>query len=264
MDLFYETVQKSQHPAVMLLHGFTGTHLTFAELLGYFESGRYLLPDLPGHGRSLSLNPDDYSLLATEESLLEIAARETAGEKPLLIGYSMGGRIALRMVIDHPDAFSGLVLISSSPGLETEREREARREKDAAWVQMLREQGISFFTEKWAALSLFESQRKLPLLKQTAVETERLSQNPEGLALSLLGVGTGELPSGWADLTKVKCPVLLLTGEQDLKFKRLAARMKERLPLAEHVEIQGAGHAIQLEKPEELAKAIRRFQNKHF
>ncbi|MEN2666486.1 2-succinyl-6-hydroxy-2,4-cyclohexadiene-1-carboxylate synthase [Listeria aquatica] len=259
MNLFYEVKRFGPGPVFLMLHGFTGTHQTFDEMLEYLSFGTVILPDLPGHGKSVSKDLADYSLKETEKALLAIFEAECPDEKPVVLGYSMGGRLALALVADYPDAFSGLVLISSSPGLSSEKERRLRREKDADWVDLLRASGINCFVQNWERLALFESQRELPVSCQKKIQTERLGQDAEGLAKSLIGVGTGALPSYWDQLGEIGLPVLLLAGEKDLKFTRLANEMLEKLPNRVYHEIVGAGHALQLEAPEETARVIQRF-----
>lgn len=259
MNLFYEVKRFGPGPIFLMLHGFTGTHETFQELLQHLSYGTVILPDLPGHGKSQAADEEDYSLQETERALLAILEAECPKEKPVLLGYSMGGRLALALSVDHPDAFSGLVLMSSSPGLKTESERCKRRKQDENWVDLLRTSGIDLFVQKWERLALFDSQRELPVSSQEKIQTERLGQNPEGLAKSLLGVGTGALPSYWDNLQELTLPVLLLAGEKDLKFTRLANEMLEKLPNRVYHEIAGVGHALQLEAPEETARVIQRF-----
>ncbi|MBO1914528.1 alpha/beta fold hydrolase, partial [Microvirga sp. 3-52] len=106
------------------------------------------------------------------------------------VGYSMGGRIALSYTINHPKRVASLILESSTPGLETERERIERMNKDKILAQKICSEGILSFVEFWEGIPLFDTQKKLSTEQQQKIRTERLSQNAVGLANSLLGIGT--------------------------------------------------------------------------
>src|SRR5690606_20543359 len=140
-------------------------------------------PDLRGHGAASDVRPVDYPGIRAD--LLALApARFT------LAGYSMGGRIALRLALD-PEAagrVDRLVLVGASPGLRTAGERAARRAADEALAGEIERDGIEPFARRWAAQPLFADQP--PHVRERA-HAERLRSTPAGLAAALRGVGTG-------------------------------------------------------------------------
>ena len=89
-----------------------------------------------------------------------------------------------------------------------------------------------------------------------AVHADRLRNRPAGLARALRGLGTGALPSLWERLPEIQMPVVLVVGERDQKFRAIATEMASRLGRAEVVVVPGAGHAVHLEAPEAVARAI--------
>lgn len=183
-----------------------------------------------------------------------------AGGQPVdLVGYSLGGRLALAYAARNPGGVRRLVLESSSPGLETEEERAERRTTDEALAHSLEADGLEAFVEHWEALELFESQRALPDAVRSAHRARRLLNHPGSLAASLRGLGTGVLPSCWGSLPKLGVPVLILVGALDRKFAAIGARMAGLLPDARLVEIPGAGHAVHLERPEAWLGAVTGF-----
>lgn len=163
------------------------------------------------------------------------------------IGYSMGGRVAVGGAVLAPERVSRLVLEGASPGLRTTAARAERRERDEALARWIEDEGIEAFVERWMALPLFETQRRLPEDVLRAARRRRLRNRPGALADTLRGLGTGAQPSFWDALPEVAVPVLLLTGADDAKFGGIADAMAEALPDARQVTVHGAGHTVHLE-----------------
>jgi 2-succinyl-6-hydroxy-2,4-cyclohexadiene-1-carboxylate synthase len=181
------------------------------------------------------------------------------GEPVDLVGYSMGGRMALAYAVGNPDQVRRLVLESASPGLETEEARAARRAADEDLARFLETEGVEAFVERWETLELFESQRSLPAPVRASHRARRLLNHPRSLAACLRGLGTGALPSYWGSLAGLRVPVLVLVGALDRKFAALGARMADALPDARVVEVAGAGHAVHLERPDAWLGAVTGF-----
>lgn len=215
--------------------------------------GPPVLFDLPGHGAHAGdAAPWRFTFDAVEAEITAVAR----GEPLDLVGYSMGGRLALAYAARNPAQVRRLVLESSSPGLETEDERAARRAADEELARFIEREGTEAFVERWEALELFESQRSLPGATRASHRARRLLNHPRSLAASLRGMGTGALPSYWEALPGVRCPVLVLVGALDRKFAAIGARMAALLPDARLVEVGGAGHTIHLERPETWLGAV--------
>lgn len=166
-----------------------------------------------------------------------------------LIGYSMGGRIALHQALRAPDRVRRLVLESASPGLETEAERSARRRADSQLAASLEAEGVERFVDRWEALPLFASQARLAADIRDAHRARRLANDPRSLAAALRGLGTGSLPSLWERLDEVRMPVLLIAGALDQKFVAIGRRMERVMPDARLAIVPDAGHTVHLERP---------------
>jgi len=244
-------------PVIVFLHGFMGSTETWGKITGQLE-GKYrtIAVDLTGHGKSAV--QEDVARYAMEEQVADLEALFTEMElsRFVLVGYSMGGRIALAYTIKHPKRVATLVLESASPGLKVESERMARKEADWKLSEKIISEGVSSFIALWEELPLFATQKKLPVEIQNAVRKERLSQQPMGLANSLLGIGTGSQPSYWDALESIKLPVLLITGEIDAKFVNIAREMMKKFPKVSHKTIKEVGHAIHVEKPTLFATIV--------
>jgi 2-succinyl-6-hydroxy-2,4-cyclohexadiene-1-carboxylate synthase len=230
---------------LVLLHGFTQTRQSWRRTANELQ-GRYrvITPDLPGHGQSANKTA---SFDATAAYI-----RALAPSTPFtLVGYSMGGRIALNAAFGlHIDR---LVLVGASPGIQDGNERKRRREADEALADRIEEIGVEAFATEWGNQPLFASQ---PDRVKAGAYADRLRNTPHGLANALRGLGTGVMEPLWDRLPELTIPVTLITGERDEKFSALAETMKQRLPNATHVTIPNAGHAAQLEDPVRVAQAI--------
>lgn len=245
---------------LIVLHGFTGDGAGWqpiAELLA--ADYQVIAPDLPGHGATVA--PDDVTAYEMPHvagqlvQLLDVLKIETAH----LWGYSMGGRLALYTAHAYPDRWRSLILESASPGLKTYSECAKRRQMDASLASFILREGITAFVDRWEKLPLWASQATLPAGVLVDQRQQRLTNNPDGLALSLHGMGTGQQPPLWDALPDVTCPTLLITGEHDSKFTALNADMVQKLPSARHVIIPSAGHNVHLEQPTVIVNTVRQF-----
>ena len=244
-------------PVIVFLHGFTGSAGTWSEVIGLLKGKYYIITvDLIGHGKTTApLDPNRYSM-EKQVADLETLFRELNLSKFILLGYSMGGRIALSYTINFPKRVGSLILESSTPGLKTDIERLERIKKDESLAQRISSEGIQLFVEFWESIPLFHSQKKLSADQQQVIRDERLSQNEVGLSNSLLGIGTGSQPSNWDRLKEINTPVLLITGEIDKKFVKIAQEIKKLLHFSNHCIVKDAGHAIHVEKPTLFATMI--------
>jgi 2-succinyl-6-hydroxy-2,4-cyclohexadiene-1-carboxylate synthase len=201
----------------------------------------------------------DFSTWTFEGRLGEIRAATSIGD--VLVGYSMGGRLALHAALRAPDRYTGLALIGVSPGIEDPGERERRKDSDeelAAWIES---QPIEAVVERWENNLVFGSQSPAVVEAQ---RPGRLAHSPRDLALLLRSAGQGALPSVWDRLGELRMPVLALAGEGDGKYLAAAQRMgaygeapgTADRPRIKAAAIPGAGHAAHLERPEAVRDAL--------
>ncbi|MCD2225598.1 2-succinyl-6-hydroxy-2,4-cyclohexadiene-1-carboxylate synthase [Listeria cossartiae] len=237
-------------PVLLMLHGFTGTSETFQDSIAILKEWYNIIaPDLLGHGKTAS--PAEmmrYSIEAICADLVEILNQQHI-KQCFVLGYSMGGRVATAFAATYPEMVRGLILVSSSPGLAEVDARASRIQADNRLADRIEADGITSFVDYWENLALFASQSDLPEERKKRMRSERLAQNPHGLAMSLRGMGTGKQPSYWEQLSDFTFPVLLLTGALDEKFEKIAQNMQQLLPNSTHVTVQEAGHAVYLEQP---------------
>jgi 2-succinyl-6-hydroxy-2,4-cyclohexadiene-1-carboxylate synthase len=237
---------------LVLLHGFTQTGRSWDPVVSALRK-RYrvvLTPDLRGHGAAGERRPVSFAAIAGD--LLALAPARFA-----LAGYSMGGRIALDLALRAGGAaqqrIERLTLIGASPGIAAPGERAARRVADEALADQIERDGVEAFARGWAAQPLFADQ---PPEVARRSHAERLRNSADGLAASLRGVGTGAMEPLWDQLGELHLPVTLIVGERDAKFRALAERMAALIPHATVHVVAGAGHAAQLERPEQVAALL--------
>jgi 2-succinyl-6-hydroxy-2,4-cyclohexadiene-1-carboxylate synthase len=240
---------------IVALHGFTGEGADFDLLRPLLPASHELVaPDLPGHGRRRDLRQvADYSLPA-HLALIEAAAG--TGHALTLLGYSMGGRLAMHWALANPGRWRRLILIGASPGLATLEEREERRLADAALAAFLRTEGLAAFYKYWHHQPMLRTLFQAGSPHREELLRRRAGNDAEGLALSLETVGTGSLPSLWPRLGELRGNVDLVTGEHDPKFTELARRMGEKMPRTRLSVVEGVGHAVHLERPADLATLL--------
>ncbi len=244
---------------LVLLHGFTGSAASWEGVRAAFRTSRRVVAlDLPGHGATVVAPGFDHSLARTAD--LVAAAMDALGIAAAdVIGYSMGGRIALQLALAHGSRVAHLVLESASAGLATAPARARRRAADAALAAAIERDGIAAFVARWEALPLFRSLAEQPPAVRERLRRQRLACDPAGLAVSLRGLGLGSQPWLGRRLASLASPVLLVTGERDAKFTRTAARLLPRFADARHEVVAAAGHVPHLEQPARFLHAVRTF-----
>jgi 2-succinyl-6-hydroxy-2,4-cyclohexadiene-1-carboxylate synthase len=256
----YHIEQSGEGDSLLLLHGFSGSGADWEPFLPAFGSRfRVLTVDLLGHGKTDS--PIDITAYRMENTARDlIALLDSLGiDKTYLLGYSLGGRLALYLALAYPERFMSLILESASPGLQTEAERQARIVSDEALAEQIEQNGIEWFADTWANIPLFASQKNLPAEVQKRLREKRLRNNPRGLASSLRGMGTGMQPPLWEQLGELTMPVLLIAGELDTKFVTINQQMQQRIPNVQLHIIPDAGHTVHLEQPEPFTNIVTQF-----
>src|ERR687894_2918938 len=248
-DLHHVAAGDAGHPVVVFLHGFMGSSADWRRAMTVFEERhRCIAVDLPGHGASLELPPDRYTMEGAARSVLG-TLDATGTPRATMVAYSMGGRLALYLALRHPERCSGLFLESASPGIEDAAERKARREADEERARRLESGDFETFLANWYRQPLFASLSQHQGLVEEMIEA-RSNNDPGELARSLRGMGTGNQPPLWEELPGLRAPVLAVAGELDEKFVEISRRMAGSSLNVRVAVVPGAGHNVRLEAPE--------------
>jgi 2-succinyl-6-hydroxy-2,4-cyclohexadiene-1-carboxylate synthase len=236
---------------LVLLHGFTGDTTTWDPVRdGLRRWGKTLALDLIGHGQSPQ--PGDvaeYTMDACADQVLAALDRHSI-RCPWLVGYSMGGRVALTIAARRPERVAGLILESTSPGIEDAEARAARVREDAALAEGILARGVPAFVTQWLDKPMFADHQRLSAERRDAQRAQRLGNSPLGLANSLRGMGTGSMAPVWQEFAAFRMPVLILAGRLDAKFAGIAERMRALLPQARLHVFAGSGHTPHVTEPE--------------
>lgn len=243
---------------LVLLHGFTGCAQNWRGLGGSCAGHGVatVAVDLLGHGQTCApVDPQWYAMGAAAKGLADLL-QSLGLDRVHLLGYSMGGRLALYMASHYPELIATLTLESASPGLAGADERATRKASDDTLAEWIEANGIPAFVDRWERVPLFESQKQLPQNVRSGLREQRLQNSAHGLANSLSGMGTGVQPSLWARLDSLAMPVQLIVGALDKKFVGINRRMHEQLSNATLTVVADAGHTIHLEKAAEFDELI--------
>ena len=246
---------------ILVLHGFTGSAQAMEPLSERLAAGlaaRVICPDLVGHGRSEV--PDHVDLYRVEAMAGQVAGLADAlGCDPFhLVGYSMGGRVALTLGCMWPQRLRSLCLIGASAGIDDPAQRQSRARADAARAARITSD-FAAFVDEWMADPLFAGQAALGQAHLRSARDQRLASSPAGLARSLVAGGTGSMASLHERLQDCEIPTLALAGARDTKFCSIAEQLAAAMPDCAAVAVEGAGHAAHLERPESTAAEIAAF-----
>lgn len=256
-DIHLNVSRAGSGPPLVLLHGFTGSAANWEPHVAAFsEHFAVYAIDIIGHGESdapvdlthyrMERAVDDLSALLDRLDLTSIA----------LLGYSMGGRVALHLALAIPERIRALVLESASPGIADPAERAARVRADEALAASIERDGLEAFIDRWQSLPLFASQARLPSDVRQRHRAARLANSPTGLANSLLGMGAGAMTPVWARLETFGPSVLLLAGALDAKYVEQGEAMAQLMPHATRLVLPDVGHTTHLEAPELFNRAV--------
>jgi 2-succinyl-6-hydroxy-2,4-cyclohexadiene-1-carboxylate synthase len=240
---------------VTLLHGFTQSVRSWHEVISKMPEGwKWVLPDLRGHGDT-RVRPGAPHTMDACTADLEMLWDHLGIVRTHLVGYSMGGRLALHVAATRPERILSLLTIGAHAGLE-EDAREGRRRGDEAMAQRIEKDGLEAFVNYWTSLPLFAGLDRRGPSFLTQVRAERMSNHVAGLAESLRGMGAGAMRPVWDELAHVGCPCTFVAGQLDHGYVASARRLATSVPDG-HVEVvQRAGHTVHQERPDAFARLL--------
>lgn len=257
MPLFTKAYGDPTKPLLIFLHGFLGSHLDFEPLILHLISDFHCISlDLPGHGRSKEHIFLDYP--SFQAHLFNTLAPHQS-KNPLLVGYSMGGRIAQQFI----ETFTcrGLVLISSKVSLLKNKEKKERLIEDEKTAENLSKDSFLHFLLKWYSGPLFKS-LNIDLFRK--IINLRKEENPKLLAHVLRTLSPAQMPQNSYFLSHFKKPILYMSGREDEKYTLEASPLRTYFPWAWIFNESETSHALHLESPKNLAQHIKIFYRYHY
>lgn len=244
----YQILNPTKTRSLIFLHGFMGSLNDWEGIAPYLPEYKLILIDLPGHGESKLLGPN-----TTFEDLLEelhTFIQKLQLQAPSLVGYSMGGRIALSLACKFATLFSSLIIESANPGLKTKTERSYRLKHDLAISRKLLGDSLSFkaFLTEWYSAPLWGNIAKNLNFKKLLIT--KTKQDPKLLAAAISKYSVASQPNLWDELEKLKIPVLAIAGELDAKYSTIVKEMSEMSNNVQSVIIPNTGHNVHFGQPE--------------
>lgn len=237
---------------VTLLHGFTQAAAIWDVVQPHWEDAFSVAAvDLPGHANA----PVPHGWVWTDVLGALAAAMPPTS---IVVGYSMGARLALALALAHPLWVHALVLESGTPGLENAPARLQRSAADVQLAQSICANGMAWFIQQWENNPTLAGLRNLAPPQRAHLRDVREGNSAEGLAAALEVMGQGQQPNLWPRLADVHLPVLLVTGVNDDTYTRIARCAAQRLRHVQH-EVLPCGHAPHLECTERYASTVVRF-----
>jgi 2-succinyl-6-hydroxy-2,4-cyclohexadiene-1-carboxylate synthase len=238
---------------IAFLHGFLGRPAMW-QAIAECLSAQSFLATLPGHG------PEPwFSKEGSFESVSEAMLAQLPSETSLLVGYSMGARLALSMLIKAPQRFTKAILIGVDPGLIEKTQRQQRILWDDSQASHVDSMGIKSFSEIWASLSIFETQKNLPEAIKKEQQKQRNEHTPNGISWATKTLGLGRMPPLWRELRNVQDRLHLVTGSEDPKFTEIAQEIRKVAPNTTHTIVEDVGHNVALEAPKQLVKILQQY-----
>ncbi len=241
------------------LHGFLGSSREWASWLERWADDYYLVAfDLPGHGQTPPITaPDAYTVPGAAQAV--VAWLRDNGHAPAqVVGYSMGGRVALYLALRDPGVCRRVVIESASPGLLDERMARARQRHDDRWAQRFEQEPLTQALDDWYRQPVFASLHDHPDV-YARMHRQRLDNRPAEIARSMRGMSVSRQQALWKDLPELSRDLLVLAGERDTKYRDVATRMAACSGRIRMAIIPTAGHNVHLEAPDAWANAVRSF-----
>jgi len=246
-------------PRLVFLHGFLGRGAEWQSIASYFSDRYYcILPDLPGHGANITLPMEtalNYESLARG---LQITLTSLGPQPVILVGYSLGGRIALYTSLRYPEKVRVLILESTSPGIADLSARQERMLADQLQADGILSEGINPFLDRWYSQPLFQSLKGRQVLMEQ-VRQSRQENDPAWMAKTLRELSPGRQPFLGDRLQELDIPILLLAGSLDKKYaaalrETAASNQRSRALVVPH-----AGHSIHAERPQRFVYILNTF-----
>ena len=237
---------------VTLLHGFTLTGASWDELAAKMPGRwKWIAPNLRGHGFAPT------SPATMDDCAADLVAlwNDLGIERSHVVGYSMGGRLALHVAVRLPERTRSLLAIGAHAGLE-EDARPTRRQADEALAERIEREGVESFVRYWESLPMFAGIKRRGADFAAWLHWLRMGNGADGLAASLRGMGAGAMDPLWDELATIDLPCTFVAGEDDAPFVQAAARLKETVAGSRIRIVPDSGHSVQFEQPDAAASIL--------
>ncbi len=249
----------SKKPALVLLHGFLGDKQDWQALMPQLSQHFYCIClDLPGHGdsheleNSLEFNHSAHSGFIRTAQQIKYTLAALNIRQFHLLGYSLGGRIALHLMQLMPDNILSITLESCHPGLTDESQKQQRLINDTQWDQRLQTLTIIEFLSQWYQQGVFA---ELSTSQRDALIKRRSHNKVDTLRSIYLATSLAKQQDLWLLPNKTKHQWHYFVGKQDEKFTALAERWQQQTNISVH-SFADAGHNVHLASPAQFCHTL--------
>ena len=206
----------------------------------------------------IPVNLDNYSSVGFDrwvEDFCDAVEIQSGQKKSLILGYSLGGRLALHACLSRPDLWRGAIIVGADPGSESEEEKRLQLDRDRKWAERLKREPLEKLAEEWDAQAVFCGIENSAPRNLDELDPTQLSQQFEVFSKGL----QQNLVPKLAELRRP--PILFLSGEKDSKYQKIGEGLAKSCPLVSFGVIQDAGHRVPWENPNEFVQALGKFIN---
>jgi pimeloyl-ACP methyl ester carboxylesterase len=242
VNIYYEV--HGAGPVVLLSHGYSATSAMWTPQIDALAVAHTLiLWDMRGHGASDS--PDDPALYSEAHAVADMAALldHVDAKSAVIGGLSLGGYMSLAFYVEHAKRVDALMLFDTGPGYRSDIGR-------AGWNRIAEQRAEQLEQNGLAALSASG---------EVAVSRHRSAQGLAHAARGMLAQRDGRVMEM---LAHINVPTLVLVGALDQPFLGASDYMATKIPGAQKVVLEGAGHASNIDKPRAFNAAVTAFLSK--
>ena len=175
---------------------------------------------------------------------------EANGEQSILLGYSLGGRLALHACLSRPDLWDAAIVVGADPGLESQEEKKLQLDRDRNWAKRLRRKPLERLVDEWDAQSVFCGIENQAPRNLGEMDPDRLSQQFEFFSKGI----QQNLAPKLAELKNL--PILFVSGEKDHKYQGIGEKLAKSSSAIYAQVIADAGHRVPWENPESFVQVL--------
>lgn len=225
---------------ILALHGFLGRGSDWTDVQNKCADFNWICPNL--------FSDPDWDLQSFDRIAEKIIEKLNLNQSCVLLGYSLGGRIALQLLNKYPNMFRHIVLVSTNPGLQSDQEKAIRLKNDSLWIDKMNQMSWSDFLKQW---------NDQPVL-QNSFEPERMESDflKERLIQSLQNLSLGLQDDFRPIIQKYASRITWIYGEQDHKFAEISENLKKQIPELKTRSTK-KGHRVLFDSPEVIAEVLK-------
>lgn len=242
---------------LIFLHGFLGLPSDWQALLNSpsleesiknYETTGSLHFYCPDYFNIPSLSPN-FPFQEFAKNFVQWVHSNTHSDRKILIGYSLGGRLAFAVFEQAPEMFAKLFLLSTHPGLKSEEEKDLRRINDSNWAKLFLSTNWEDLMQCWNQQSVFAGSKAEP-------QRQEMNFSREYLKLALEKWSLANQESKVLLIKKYFSQIVYVVGKDDTKFTDLARQLLEQVPGLQCFILNNSGHRVLFDQPEEIAKLL--------